>query len=135
MIATIVAVLVVSVLAFTGCGSGSSSKAGSSSSASGQSPAGITTVVESALPDQARDVISRIDHGGTFKYRQDGAIFANREGLLPGEPRGYYREYTVDTPGVPDRGPRRVILGSQGELYYTSDHYRSFEGVVRDGAS
>jgi ribonuclease T1 len=68
--------------------------------------------------------------GGPFPYRQDGIVFQNREGLLPRRPAGYYHEYTVDTPGSPDRGPRRIIAGSQGERYYTDDHYASFKRVI-----
>ncbi|MEA2490668.1 MAG: ribonuclease, partial [Acidobacteriota bacterium] len=64
--------------------------------------------------------------GGPFPYRQDGTVFGNREDLLPSQPRGYYHEYTVPTPGASNRGARRVIRGNNGELYYTNDHYRTF---------
>jgi ribonuclease T1 len=67
-----------------------------------------------------------ISAGGPFPYRQDGTVFGNREGLLPSQPRGYYHEYTVPTPGASNRGARRVIRGNNGELYYTNDHYRTF---------
>ena len=80
----------------------------------------------SQLPPQVTEVWLRIQHGGPFPYRQDGAVFGNREGRLPERPPGYYREYTVPTPGEPDRGPCRLITGRSGELYYTGDHYRSF---------
>ncbi|GAA1993486.1 hypothetical protein GCM10009838_66940 [Catenulispora subtropica] len=95
----------------------------------------MRTIAESALPAEARDVIRRIDAGGPFQYRQDGVGFQNREGLLPRQPSGYYREYTVVTPGAQDRGARRLVHGEQGELYYTPDHYRSFLWVVRGGVS
>jgi ribonuclease T1 len=95
----------------------------------------MTAVPASTLPAEARDVIRRIHDGGTFQYRQDGLTFDNREGRLPAEPRGYYREYTVATPGAADRGARRLILGRDGELYYTPDHYRSFQWVLRGGAT
>ena len=98
-------------------------------------PAGMSTIAEASLPVEARDVIKRIDDGGTFQYRQDGVTFQNRERLLPAEPGGYYREYTVSTPGAADRGARRLILGRHGELYYTPDHYRSFLWVVRGGVT
>jgi len=70
--------------------------------------------------------LALIEAGGPFPYRQDGAIFSNREGLLPIEPEAYYREYTVPTPGAQGRGARRIVAGSSGEIYYTDDHYRSF---------
>jgi ribonuclease T1 len=73
-----------------------------------------------------RASLSLIDASGPFPYRQDGAIFSNREGLLPSMPQGYYREYTVLTAGVRDRGARRIVTGRGGEVYYTDDHYRSF---------
>lgn len=83
------------------------------------------------LPRQAQDTIRLIDQGGPFPYRQDGTVFQNRERLLPGRSSGYYREYTVVTPGESDRGARRIIAGAGGELYYTADHYASFKRVVR----
>ena len=83
-----------------------------------------------AFPAEERAAISAtlglIAAGGPFPYRQDGAIFSNRESLLPAEPQGYYHEYTVPTPGSRDRGARRIVAGSRGEIYYTDDHYRSF---------
>ncbi len=84
----------------------------------------------SRLPSEARHTLALIDAGGPFPYRQDGVVFQNREGELPPEPSGYYREFTVPTPGSPDRGARRIIAGEKGERYYTSDHYRSFERVT-----
>ncbi len=70
--------------------------------------------------------LALIDAGGPFAHDQDGATFQNREGLLPDQPGGYYREYTVETPGSDDRGARRLVIGSAGETYYTRDHYNSF---------
>lgn len=80
------------------------------------------------LPAQARVTLDLIAHNGPYPHRQDGAIFQNREQLLPKKPRGYYREYTVETPGLNHRGARRIIAGGQPiEVYfYTEDHYRSF---------
>jgi len=80
------------------------------------------------LPPEAHDVLRRIAQGGPFEYRQDGGIFQNRERRLPQRPRGYYREYTVETPGSRDRGARRIVTGGEppGEYWYTDDHYRSF---------
>ena len=78
------------------------------------------------LPTEARATLELVKAGGPFPYRQDGRVFSNRERLLPLEDRGYYREYTVRTPGARDRGARRIVAGSGGEYYYTDDHYRSF---------
>ena len=91
---------------------------------------GLPTIQHDRLPIQARETIELIQHGGPFPYRQDGAVFQNRERLLPARPNGYYHEYTVKTPGSPDRGARRIIAGDKGELYYTDDHYDSFRQVV-----
>lgn len=89
------------------------------------------------LPDEARDTIELIRRGGPFPYRQDGATFGNREGLLPDSARGYYREYTVPTPGSPDRGARRIVTGGEPPVawYYTDDHYRSFRPFDPAGES
>jgi ribonuclease T1 len=57
-------------------------------------------------------------------------VFRNRERRLPNRPRGYYREYTVETPGHSDRGARRIVVGRQGEMYYTDDHYRRFRRII-----
>lgn len=81
------------------------------------------------LPREARETIERIRHGGPFPYARDGAVFGNREGALPRKHRGYYREYTVKTPGVRNRGARRIIWGAGGEFYYTDDHYNTFRRV------
>ena len=91
---------------------------------------GLPTIPYDKLPVQARETIELIQRGGPFPYRQDGAVFQNRERLLPARPNGYYHEYTVKTPGSPDRGARRIIAGDKGELYYTDDHYDSFRQVV-----
>ncbi|HEY1140213.1 MAG TPA: ribonuclease domain-containing protein [Lysobacter sp.] len=81
------------------------------------------------LPPEAHDVLERIARGGPFEYRQDGSVFQNREHRLPAQPRGYYHEYTVETPGSRDRGARRIITGGEPprEYWYTEDHYRSFQ--------
>ena len=81
------------------------------------------------LPPEARATLALIKAGGPFPYRQDGLIFGNREKRLPLRDRGYYREYTVRTPGERDRGARRIVAGMGGEYYYTADHYRSFKRI------
>ncbi|MFF0144996.1 guanyl-specific ribonuclease Sa [Amycolatopsis sulphurea] len=81
----------------------------------------------SALPSQAKDTWRLIQQGGPYPYpRNDDVVFQNREKVLPSEKTGYYHEYTVKTPGSPDRGPRRLVTGQAKELYYTGDHYASF---------
>ena len=85
------------------------------------------------LPAEARATLALIDRGGPFPHRQDGGVFQNRERLLPDRPRGHYREYTVDTPGLDHRGARRIVTGGDppAEWYYTADHYRSFRAFQR----
>jgi ribonuclease T1 len=78
------------------------------------------------LPPEARETLALIRSGGPFAHPQDGRTFGNREKLLPPQQHGYYREYTVRTPGARDRGARRIVAGAGGECYYTADHYRSF---------
>lgn len=81
------------------------------------------------LPAEAIDTMTLIYSDGPFPYDKDGSVFQNREGLLPDQDRGYYREYTVDTPGASNRGARRIVGGAEGEQYYTSDHYASFAEI------
>lgn len=81
------------------------------------------------LPAEARATLALVKSGGPFPHRQDGRSFGNREKLLPQRARGYYREYTVRTPGARDRGARRIVAGRGGEFYYTADHYRSFQRI------
>lgn len=88
----------------------------------------------SELPVQARDVHRRIHEGGPFRYSKDGTVFGNRERLLPRRPRGFYREYTVPTPGERDRGARRIVCGGKEvqqpeTCFYTRDHYASFKQI------
>ena len=82
------------------------------------------------LPAEARETLARIKAGGPHPYPQDGKVFQNRERRLPLRERGYYREYTVKTPGAKDRGARRIVAGRGGEFYYTEDHYRSFRRII-----
>jgi ribonuclease T1 len=83
-----------------------------------------------ALPPEAHATIALIRQGGPFPYKKDGSVFGNREALLPRRERGYYREYTVRTPGSRDRGARRIVAGHALEFYYTDDHYRSFRRIL-----
>ena len=81
------------------------------------------------LPEEAKRTLQLIKENGPFPFKQDGATFGNREKRLPQRANGYYREYTVKTPGAKDRGPRRIVAGNGGEFYYTEDHYKSFTRV------
>lgn len=94
---------------------------------SGSRDAGEIAVAQ--LPPEARQTLSLIRAGGPFPYGKDGSVFGNREGRLPQQQRGYYREYTVPTPGARDRGARRIVAGRGGDLWYTADHYRSFRRI------
>lgn len=98
----------------------------------GTDAAGSGGYTMSDLPKEARATVALIDSGGPYPYAKDGSVFGNRERLLPNRPRGYYREFTVRTPGSSDRGPRRLISGAEGEIYYTNDHYASFHRVERN---
>ena len=78
------------------------------------------------LPPEAKKTLDLIKKGGPFPYDRDGIVFRNREKILPLAPTGYYREYTVPTPGIRNRGARRIVTGQKREAYYTQDHYQSF---------
>jgi predicted Zn-dependent protease len=88
------------------------------------------TIRTAELPPEARETLQAIAAGGPFAFDRDGIEFKNREGRLPYRPGGYYREYTVVTPGERTRGARRIVAGANGERYYTDDHYGSFSRVV-----
>lgn len=93
---------------------------------------GLPLVALASLPREAQQTVALIDRGGPFPYDRDGATFGNRERLLPARPGGYYREYTVRTPGEDDRGARRVVTGDDDrQLFWTPDHYASFARVQR----
>lgn len=89
----------------------------------------LPSVAIADLPVEAQTTLELIRRGGPFPYRRDGVVFQNREKRLPDQPRGYYREYTVPTPGARDRGARRIVSGARDEHYYSSDHYRSFRRI------
>ena len=88
------------------------------------------TVEKRQLPREAVETVSLIRKGGPFPHSRDGIAFGNREKLLPARERGWYREYTVTTPGDRTRGARRIVAGRDGTLYYTDDHYRSFRRIL-----
>ena len=92
------------------------------------------TISVAQLPSQGRATYELIRQGGPFPYGKDGAVFCNRERSLPAEKRGFYREYTVATPGSRDRGARRIVCGGPARApqacYYTADHYASFRMIV-----
>ena len=90
----------------------------------------IQEIPAKALPPEARTTLSLIRKGGPFPYQHDGITFGNREKFLPQRERGWYREYTVKTPGAKDRGARRIVAGRDGTLYYSDDHYRSFKRIL-----
>ena len=94
-----------------------------------------TTGLPAFLPPEARETIALVQRDGPFPHRQDGGVFGNREGRLPRKPRGWYREYTVETPGLRHRGARRIVTGGDPprEWYYTDDHYDSFRGFTVTG--
>jgi ribonuclease T1 len=97
----------------------------------------LREVAVAELPKEARDTLALIRKGGPFPYRRDGTTFGNFEKRLPLRSRGYYREYTVPTPGAHDRGARRIVAGqgatgdarTSDEYYYSDDHYRTFRRI------
>ncbi|WP_030674804.1 ribonuclease domain-containing protein [Streptomyces sp. NRRL B-1347] len=131
------ALLVCLAALVTGCGTerdSGTARDGGTASRPASTPAwarGMATVTADRLPAEARRTLRLIDEGGPFPYPKDGTVFGNFEGRLPREPRGYYREYTVRTPGERGRGARRLVTGREHETYYTDDHYASFKAVLR----
>jgi ribonuclease T1 len=104
--------------------------------ARGPNPEAMSAVSLTQLPVEAQTTHRLILAGGPFPYRKDGSVFGNRERALPGKRRGYYHEYTVDTPGARDRGARRIVCGglpvTRPEVcFYTADHYTSFRRIVQ----
>lgn len=100
-------------------------------------PAPTGEIAVAVLPREAHATLALVKAGGPFPYAQDGSVFGNREKMLLPRQRGYYREYTVKTPGARDRGARRIVAGAgaagnartSGEYYYTDDHYNSFRRI------
>lgn len=89
-------------------------------------------IAPAQLPKEGREVLALIRAGGPFRYERDGVVFGNFEKRLPRQARGYYREYTVPTPGARNRGARRIVAGGQPPtvFYYTDDHYETFRRIV-----
>jgi ribonuclease T1 len=111
---------------------GPSAQARSTADGLAQSPSGVVHVEQ--LPRQGRETYELIRRGGPFPNGKDGTVFGNRERTLPVRQRGFYREYTVATPGSRDRGARRIVCGGPERAphacYYTADHYASFQKIV-----
>ena len=96
----------------------------------------VATIAWSVLPPQGQQVMQQIREGGPFRYEKDGTVFGNRERLLPIQTRGFYREYTVPTPGLKHRGAKRIVCGGTQPqrpeaCYFTEDHYSSFRLIVK----
>ncbi len=94
-----------------------------------------SAVAVQSLPVQAQQTYRLILAGGPFRHPQDGGVFGNRERRLPAHARGWYREYTVSTPGARDRGARRIVCGGESATrpqacWYTADHYASFARIA-----
>jgi ribonuclease T1 len=104
--------------------------AGIGSVAAKPTPDGLPVIAATELPKQAQETIALIKAGGPFPFPRDGIAFSNREKILPKEKRGYYKEYTVKTPGAKTRGARRIVTGGEGQFYYSDDHYASFKRVL-----
>lgn len=93
-------------------------------------PSGLPEIKASELPPEARQTLDLITRGGPYPYSRDNVPFGNFERILPRKASGYYREFTVRTPGESDRGARRIVAGEAGEKYYTDDHYQSFKFIA-----
>ena len=98
--------------------------------------ANVSVIALKQLPPEAIQTHLLIFSDGPFPFRKDGVVFGNRERLLPEHARGFYREYTVRSPGVRDRGARRIVCGgmqrqSPESCFYSADHYASFRRIVQ----
>ena len=103
------------------------------------SRSGLALIARAELPEEGQRTVTLIASGGPFRYQKDGVMFGNREGILPRQRGGYYREYTVPKPGSQGRGARRIVCGqvsvnntanNAAECYYTADHYASFKRIA-----
>lgn len=136
LLGVVIGVVGASVLG--GGGSGPAAPPGAAVGASATASAGtqppdvrLPVVRLGELPEEAATTLALIDAGGPYPFRQDGAVFENREGLLPDRPTGYYHEFTVPRPGNNGRGVLRIVTGAEGERYWTADHYASFAWIER----
>lgn len=122
---TLLALLVIAVLVWFGAGGDSTAPVNQAFEAGTETSSPASA---GFLPREALQVVDLIVQGGPYPYSQDGTTFFNREGRLPQRSRGYYREFTVDTPGLRHRGARRIVTGGNPprDWYYTDDHYESF---------
>lgn len=138
-VAALAAILAIVLL--TGCatptatdirtGAGAPATASRSSTGGRTITDGLATIAVDRLPEQARQTLALIAQGGPYPYpRNDDVVYHNRNRVLPKERDGYYHEFTVPTPGLHNRGPRRIIKGAHGELYWTADHYNTFKRIV-----
>lgn len=118
--------LLAAVLALTGC----SASTTTTPPAPTTGASGLPLIAVSDLPAQAQQTFDLVQEGGPFPYSQDGQVFGNRERLLPAQENGWYREYTIPTPGSPDRGAARFVVGEDETFFYTDDHYDSFAEVI-----
>jgi len=92
----------------------------------------ISVIAGSELPPEARQTLALIKQGGPYPFHKDGVIFGNYQHSLPEHARGYYREFTVPTPGIHSRGGRRIVVGGAlpgVEYFFTGDHYRTFKRI------
>ena len=130
---TITALITALALVFAFSYSNNSQARDSSVKAGASTNIGVIAVSE--LPKQGRETLELIRRGGPHPYTKDGTVFGNRERILPKENRGYYKEFTVKTPGSRDRGARRIVCGGNltnpvaSICYYTADHYASFKRI------
>jgi ribonuclease T1 len=103
---------------------------GSAPAAGVANPSRLPEIKASDLPAEARQTLALIARGGPYPYSRDNVPFGNFERILPRKASGYYREFTVRTPGESDRGARRIVAGAAGEKYYTADHYETFKFIA-----
>lgn len=132
--------MLAALFAVAGCSSTTATAPADQGAGAGSSPyadlapaeasSNLPTMTAAELPPEGIQTLERIAAGGPFPYGKDGATFGNREGRLPSREYGFYREYTVETPGESDRGARRIVTGDNGAVFYTANHYGSFREVI-----
>lgn len=116
----------------SGAAGASAASGGDKRDAAQQGESGLPTCAMDSLPQEAHETAEDILGGGPYDYPDnDNVRFGNYEGVLPQQAKNYYREYTVETPGIGHRGAKRIVTGGGSETdpdvwYYTDDHYESF---------